>query len=159
MTLGLKTRGCCLALFVLTAPYARGDVLLDGSNPVDRGRGTFVGSEIHWVSCDGERKVVARPPYSFYKREGDCKGLGPMDLKAPQPDVFGLTCHKAEFVIDAESCKVTDEKLAQYFFKNVKAGDSVIYKKTNEGKISLSHGNDHIDIQTRKWRNIFDEPQ
>jgi hypothetical protein len=159
MTLGPKMRGWCLALCVLMAPVVRGDVLLEGSDPVDRGTGTIVGSKIQWTSCDGQHKVVERPPYSFYKREGDCKNLGPMNVSTPPPDVFGLTCHRAEFVPGAESCKVIDEKLAQHFFKKtVHDGAHVILEKADSGKISLTHDDEQTDIHTRKWRDIFDMP-
>ena len=81
-----------------------------------------------------------------------------MNVSTPPPDVFGLTCHRAEFVPGAESCKVIDEKLAQHFLKDIHEGASVIFMKTDRGKISLTHDDKKVEIQGDKWRDIFDMP-
>jgi hypothetical protein len=158
MTIGLKTWWCSLALLVLMPTFARADVLMEGSDPVDRGTGTVIGNEIHWRSCNGKSQTVARPPYSFYKREGDCKGLGPMDVSTPPPDVFGLTCKKSPFVLGADTCTVTGEGLAQHFFKNVHDGAHVMLEKNDAGKSYFNHDGEKVDIKPGKWRDIFDTP-
>jgi hypothetical protein len=147
-----------LTLLIVTTNAARADVLLNGKDPVDHGYGDMIGGQIRWRSCSGQRKTLANPPYAVYKRPKECDGLGAMNLKSPEPNVFGLNCHASFSVGSEKTCTVIDHKLADYFLENVHDGDHVDFKVGN-GRVTLSHGDDHVEINSNKWRKFLEGPE
>src|SRR5208282_1628345 len=101
MTSRLRMIVRILVLSTLIASVSRGDILLDGKTPVDKGNGVMVGSKIQWTSCDSKEpsRTLNNPPYTIFKRANDCNSLNAdtlngLDSKAPDPSVFGLSCRK-----------------------------------------------------------------
>lgn len=138
---------------LMTAGMVCADVLLDGKTPVDTGHGDVIGSQARWTPCNGKRTTFAAPPYSVYKRSGDCKTLAPKDT-VPPPEVFGLNCI-ASFSLEVGSvdkeCIVVDRSLARYFFSRVERGEKIEYA-LHGGKLELSFGYAHLEIDTHEWR-------
>jgi hypothetical protein len=129
------------------------DVLLDGKNPVEKGTGDVVGSEVRWKTCDGDPKTYSNPPYSIVKHANDCKRLGPKDV-VPEPAIFGLTCSegaRSTMTTTTKGCRVSDEKAAQHFFETIRKGERVDYERHGIDLV-LINGADRLAIDTKKWR-------
>jgi hypothetical protein len=146
----------CVPILLVFA--ARGDILLKGKTPVDRGRGDTVGGEIRWTSCDGARSTMKKPPYTVYKRDTECHGLEAesrtgIDDDGLHPSVFGLTCHGEGSVVGRTSrvCRVSDEKLARYFFNAVRSGDQIRYD-VNGKQVTLTFGDEKLLVDKSVWR-------
>jgi hypothetical protein len=153
---------CCLAtgtrLIVIglaCGSVLGADVLLEGKNPVEKGTGDVVGTEVRWKNCDGSAKTYANPPYSIVKHANDCYRLGPKDIIIPEPAIFGLTCKEVGSTTKTtttEGCTVSDEKAARHFFEVITKGERVKYEMHGT-TLTLVKGADRLTIDTKKWRD------
>jgi len=125
------------------------DVLLNDKDPVDRGTGDVVGNEVRWRDCNGVTATYKSPPYSVIKHDRDCKPLGPQDIRI-KPRIFGLIC-KTFQTNTSGSCAVGDADAAGHFFEGIAVGERVTYYMSGD-ELTLTRGDAHVVIDTKKWR-------
>lgn len=146
-------RVCLMVTVLASATVIHADVLLDGKNPVDKGTGDVIGTEVRWRDCNGTSKTFRNPPYNIIKHANDCNRIGPKDV-APDPGIFGLTCADTRFTETEipRRCTVTDTGMARHFFDEVRIGERVTYKMQRDDLV-LTHGRIHLIVDTEEWHN------
>ena len=120
-----------LVFFVGHAREAQSDILFNGKQPVEFGKGREITTvSIEWSDCLGKsHRTLSTPPY-WFNSGNQCGG---------SPAAFGLTCPDN---FD-KPCKVTQDDLTRQYLPDVKNGDEVYFQVTR-GKVSLESYTEHF---------------